>query len=188
MEAAVLYCVHKYAHVYIYIYMCSVWVEDISSNFRCLVCCSVDLLLSQWEEISTYREYLLAVSFSSISCLNLPYKQFRIDNFWLKLGEMNHTRAHKALLLPPVYTIKLHPSCWNKNSRVSPKISSRRWMDWILAQEFKGRFDRLVNTVVVWRCGLLVWVRRQEPLLNHVWMPLKSLFTCEGECHSISFI
>lgn len=90
MEAAVLHCVHKYAHVYIY--MCSVWVEVISSDFRCLVCCPVDLLPSQWEEIDAYRGYLLAVSFSSISCLNVPYKQFRIDNFGLKLGEMNHTQ------------------------------------------------------------------------------------------------
>lgn len=86
------YIVCTNTHTYTYIYMCSVWVEDISSNFRCLVCCSVDLLLSQWEEISTDREHLLAVSFSSISCLNLPYKQLRTDNFWLKLGEMNRTQ------------------------------------------------------------------------------------------------
>jgi len=92
MEAAVLYCVHKYEHVYIY--MCSVWVEVISSNFRCLVCCSVDLLLSQWEQRSACRGYLLAASFSSMSCLNFPYKQFRADNFWLKLGEMNCTQLH----------------------------------------------------------------------------------------------
>lgn len=55
------------------------------------------------------------------------------------------TGAYKALLLPCVYTIKLHPSCWNKNSGVSPKISSPCWMDWFLAQEFRERFGRQIS-------------------------------------------
>lgn len=47
------------------------------------------------------------------------------------------TRAHKALLLPYVYTSNLHPSCCNTNSGVSPEISW--WTGWFFAQEFKQK-------------------------------------------------
>lgn len=84
------YIVCTNTHMYTYICVRFGWKS--SPLIRCLVCCPVDLLPSQWEEIDTYRGYLLAASFSSISCLNVPYVHFRIDNFGLKWGGMNRTQ------------------------------------------------------------------------------------------------